>query len=74
MLTHINRVLLKVSWLTCLIAYNIEEMLDSADDLQLLFFIKKILNPKYRSDIQANGVLAISLLSYNPKLFKKIID
>ena len=51
MRTHMNRVLLKVSWLTCLIAYNIEEMFDSVDDLQLLFFIKKILDPKYRSDI-----------------------
>ena len=42
--------------------------------LNLLKFILKISHEKYESEIRSNAVLAISLLTYNEKLFDEIID
>jgi hypothetical protein len=70
----IKKILYKVSWLNCLIAFNVDEMLETVKDINLFGFIIKTLNPKLPPAIRGNGVLAISLLSYNKSLFSLIID
>ena len=43
-------------------------------DLRLLPFILKISGDNYSNIIRSNAMLAISLLTYNDKLFEQIID
>ena len=49
-------------------------MFDHIIRLDLLKFIIKISAEKYPSSVRSNAVLAISLLTYNEKLFDEIIN
>ena len=69
-----KNILKKVSWLNCLIAFNVDEMFDTIKDINLFGFIIKTLDPKFPPVVRANGVLAISLLSYHKSLFNLILD
>lgn len=61
-------ILEKLSWLATLISFH-EDMFDQIIKINLLQFVIKISNSSYPSPIRSNAVLAISLLTYNEKLF-----
>lgn len=67
------RILEKLSQLVTLISYH-QDMFDHIIKLNLLTFVIKISNKKFPSTIRSNAVLAISMLTYNEKLFEEIID
>ena len=66
------RLLEKLSWLVTLISFH-KDMFEHIIKLDLLKFILKIADQKYPNKIRSNAVLAISLLTYNEKLFDEII-
>ena len=49
-------------------------MFDQIIKIDLLQFVIKISHNSYPSPIRSNAVLAISLLTYNERLFDQIID
>jgi hypothetical protein len=67
------RTLEKVSWLTTLISFH-EDMFDHIIKLNILKFVIRLSDKKFPASIRSNAVLAISLLTYNEKLFAEIID
>jgi hypothetical protein len=67
------RLLTQLSNLVTLISFH-KDMFDHIIRLNLLKFILKISQEKYPSEVRSNAVLAISLLTYNEKLFDEIID
>ena len=66
------RILEKLSTLVTLISFY-PDMHDHIIKLDLLKFVTKIINNKFTSSIISNGVLAISLMTYNQRLFNEII-
>ena len=67
-----ERKLEKVSHLTTLVAYH-ADMLQRIIEVRLLAFILKLLDPKYSVTVRSNAVLAISLLTYHPVLYKELL-
>jgi hypothetical protein len=67
------RMLEKLSQLMTLISFY-QDMFQDIVKLNLLAFIVKISDIKYTSSIRSNAVLAISMLTYNEKLFDEIIN
>lgn len=61
-------ILEKLSWLATLISFH-EDMFDQIIKINLLQFVIKISHNSYPSPIRSNAVLAISLLTYNERLF-----
>lgn len=67
------RILEKISRLITVIAFQHENMYKNILDLNMIHFIMKISEPAFTSEIRSNAVFAISLLTYNEKLFDEII-
>lgn len=56
-----------------MISYH-EDMFDHIIRMNLLKFVIQITDKRFPAPVQRNAVLAISLLTYNDKLFDEIID
>ena len=67
------KILEKLSWLATLISFH-QDMFDQIIKIKLLQFVIKISDSSYPSAIRSHAVLAISLLTYNEKLFDEIIE
>ena len=67
-----ERKLEKVSHLTTLVAYH-ADMLQRIIEVRLLAFILKLMDAKYSVTVRSNAVLAISLLTYHPLLYKELL-
>ena len=67
-----ERKLEKVSHLTTLVAYH-ADMLQRIIEVRLLPFILKLMDAKYSVTVRSNAVLAISLLTYHPVLYKELL-
>ena len=67
------RSLENLSWLATLIAFH-QDMFDYVVKMKMLKFILSIAVDRYPSTVRSNAVLAISLMTYNEKLFDEIIQ
>ena len=71
---HHNRMLEKVSWLITLMTFHVEDMYQYIINWKILEFAMLLLSPKFDHLVRSNAMLAISLMTYNEKLFKHLID
>ena len=71
---HQNRMLEKVSWLITLMTFHVEDMYQYIIDWKILELAMMLLAPKFDHLVRSNAMLAISLMTYNEKLFKHLID
>ena len=64
-----ERIIEKLSHLATLISYHESDMYETIIDIDLFGFILKTCDPAFNSNVRANAVLSISLLSYNEMFF-----
>jgi hypothetical protein len=68
-----EKTLVKYSWLCALICYH-QDMLALIEQLKLQHFVIKLTDKNYNPIIRSNAVLAISLLTYHPKMFDELLQ